>query len=176
MVKTASRIIGSGLVTAALTLGLMTATASAAVAAAPGAHSALATKTCWDKGCIGHDPQVYGCSAATTTTVQNAYAILWNRYSGNCDTNWGRAQLKTLALNDHFSMNVAIQTADGKEFMCVPGPSDTGQMNEYCNGSYGGPNISWTDMVDGQQLTTAYVYIYNALGHELTQFQLSVKQ
>ena len=97
-------------------------------------------------------------------------------YRGNCDTNWGRAQLKTLALNDHFSMDVAIQTADKKEFMCVPGPSDTGQMNEYCNGNYGGPNIAWTDMVDGQQLTTAYVYIYNALGHELTHFQLQVNQ
>ena len=175
MVKTASRIIGSGLVTAALTLGLTTATASAAVAA-PQAHSAVVSKTCWDTSCIGHDPQVYGCSASSTTTVQNAYAILWNRYSGNCDTNWGRAQLKALALNDHFSMDVAIQTADKKEFMCVPGPSDTGQMNEYCNGSYGGPNISWTDMVDGSQLTTAFVYIYNALGRQLTQLQLQVSQ
>ena len=49
-------------------------------------------------------------------------------------------------------------------------------MNEYCNGNYGGPNIACTDMVDGQQLTTAYVYIYNALGRELTQFQLQVNQ
>jgi hypothetical protein len=71
-------------------------------------------------------------------------------------------------------MDVAIATNDGTEFMCYPGPSDTGQPKEYCTGNYGGPSIAFTDMVYGQKSATAIVYVYNVRGRQIAQITVPI--
>jgi len=133
---------------------------------------------CWALSCVGHDPVVYGCTVSTTTTntVQLngvVLATIWNRYSSNCRTNWGRGQLSQAALNLHYKMDVSITTnndSEGEyEGMCYPGPSDKGTKLESCAGypPYGGPLPAYTDMVDGVRETTADVAVYDSTGQHL---------
>jgi hypothetical protein len=56
----------------------------------------------------------------------------------------------------------AISRAAGEfEFMCYPGPSNTGRLLETCTGHYPGVLPAYTDMVDGTNLTWANAYVYH---------------
>jgi hypothetical protein len=104
-------------------------------------------------------------------------ATLWNRYSSNCNANWARVQLTSAGLSAGDSFIVSIQTTDSKgagEFMCFPGPSNTGQMIEDCSEiQYGGSLPAYTDMVDGTNLTTATLYVYDSSGAVIARYGAS---
>jgi hypothetical protein len=132
---------------------------------------------CYSYSCVGHDPQVYGCS--WDTWVRNyahdssgtTVATITNWYSYNCHTNWGAASLTAAALNAGHTMYVEVTTVDThgvREFMCYPGPSDTGQTWEGCTNypysGYGGPYLAWTDMVEGTNVTQAAVIVQTSGG------------
>ena len=78
-------------------------------------------------------------------------------------------------MQNHDTMEVAIGTDDNpeSEFMCVPGPSDTGQSDEYCTGHDGASSVAYTDMVYGHLPATAIVYVYGPTGHQIDQILLS---
>jgi hypothetical protein len=175
MRKTASRLTAAAVMAAALTLGLTASavTAAGATSAVPPARSALAT-ICYGVDCHGFDPAATRgpdgnlCTASTVTggPTGNGLVTVWNRYSNNCNANWGRAQLTPQAVADHYSMQVEITTRDssGKnEVMCYPTlVSNTGNSAEPCdNGTYGGGSVAYTDMVDGTNLATACARVYN---------------
>jgi hypothetical protein len=141
-----------------------TATATTAVAAG-----------CYATNCAGHDPTTHGCSATSTTTTSGALATVWNRYSAGCDANWARGQLTSAALNAGDTMQVMIFTVDrdhNTERMCWPSPdNDQGYSDEFCNGYYGGSSIAYTDMVDGTNVTQAYVMVFNSSGDVLADYE-----
>jgi hypothetical protein len=135
--------------------------------------------SCTGYACVGHDPLKYGCSISVTATTDAYYngvqvAWLWNRYSKACNANWSEAQLTTAGLNAGDSLTTDIWTMDTNgnyEFMCFPGPSNTGTNPENCSScSYGAcsttgnGNFIYTDMVDGTKSTTAGVVVLNS-GH-----------
>lgn len=156
-------------------LGMAAAVIVATAAAAIGVTaSPAAAATCWGYSCHGHDPVVYGCSA--TSTVSNtaydtdgvAVAVVDNRYSAGCNANWARAHLTDAGLARGYRIQAEITTTDSHgtyEDMCYPGPSNTGALTEYCTGTYGG-STGWiyTDMVDGTNVTHAYVWVYTSSG------------
>ena len=77
----------------------------------------------------------------------------------------GPGQLTSAGVNDHYWIVVDIYTTDShgtNEYMCYPGPNNTGNLNEYCSGSTYGGNTQWiySDMVDGTNVTTARVFVY----------------
>jgi len=159
----AFRLLAPGVMTAALTLTLgLTATAAGAAVTTPARPAS--TQTCHGFTCHGRDPLTYHCSIWTTTSASDKLVTLWNRYSLNCNTNWARAKLSPLALVLGDSMEVKITTVDSKgkfEFMCYPGPSNTGRLLETCTGHYRGVLPAYTDMVDGTNLTWANAYVYH---------------
>jgi hypothetical protein len=59
---------------------------------------------------------------------------------------------------------VDVYTTDslGKyEYMCYPGPGNTGSLTEYCSGAtYDGSLWIYSDMVDGTNTATARVFVY----------------
>ena len=123
--------------------------------------------TCSGYSCAGHDPVNAGCSASSTKTTTGTYATVWNRYSSGCNANWARAQLTSAAFNAGDSMLIVVTTTDSRsqsESMCYPGPSDTGQLNEYCYSGqyYSGSSAAYTDMVDGTHVAQAFAYVYDA--------------
>jgi hypothetical protein len=128
--------------------------------------------TCSGYGCHGRDPYGAGCPISSTKMATSSLVTVWNRYSIGCNANWAEAQLTAAAVNAHDTMWVYISTTDNRgnyEFMCYPGPSNTGALVEGCtNPRYGGSLLAWTDMVDGTNLTTACADIYNASGTYLT--------
>lgn len=136
----------------------------AAVLVSAGSASAA---TCSGFTCHGHNPVTYGCPVSSTVTVPVDYngvqiATLWNRYSYDCNANWGRAQLTAAGLKDRFSFEVSITTTDShgdQELMCYPGPNNTGQLVEACprGQTYSGSLAAYTDMVDGTNTTRAQV-------------------
>ena len=161
MRHTAIRLLTSGLLASALVLGLAVTSANAAVTAQ--AQLGVAA-TCYGFTCHGHDPVKYGCSISSTTSTSDNLVTLWNRYSASCNANWARAQLSPVALLLGDSMEVQVSTTDSHgsfEYMCYPGPSDTGQLQEYCTGHYGGSSAAYTDMVDGTNLATATAYVFS---------------
>jgi hypothetical protein len=173
MRQTAFRLLASGAMAATLTLGL---TATAAGAAVTTRAQPAITHTCHGYACHGHDPVKYHCSVWTTTSTSDHLVTLWNRYSLNCNTNWARAKLSTVALLLGDSMQVLISTTDSKgkfEAMCYPGPSDTGHQEEDCTRTYRGSLPAYTDMVDGTDLTWATVLVYH--GNSVVD-DISVKQ
>jgi hypothetical protein len=173
MRQTVFRLLASGTMAATLALGLTAAAAGAAVTT--GAQPAI-TRTCHGYSCHGHDPVRYRCSVSSTTSTSDHLVTLWNRYSFNCNANWGRARLKPVALLLGDRMQVFISTTDSKgkfESMCYPGPSDTGHIEEDCTGAYRGSLPAYTDMVDGTNVAWATVLVYN--GNSVVD-NLTVKQ
>jgi hypothetical protein len=173
--KTFWRIIVTATLAVGLPLGLMTTTAASASAARP--HVAINGGCLGNNGyyCHGLDPYGQGCpisSTKTSTPSQSAYVTVWNEYSFNCDANWAQGQLTPTARAVGDSFQLAASTTDrygNKEFMCVPGPSNTGALTEYCYGyNIGGSGVAWTDMVDGHNVADAIGYVYNA-AHRLIQ-------
>jgi hypothetical protein len=125
---------------------------------------------------------VYGCTASSTVTVpvkvgSTQVATLWNRYASNCNANWGRAQLTSAGLSAHDTFIVDVFTNDSRgtfEYMCYPGPDNTGEIEELCSGAtYGGSAQAFTDMVDGTNTTTADVYVYNSSGTQIASASAS---
>jgi hypothetical protein len=128
---------------------------------------------CYAGTCQGHDPSAYGCSTDSITGPVYVYsgstrlATLYNRYSIGCKANWATAQLTSAAISAGDRIYVSIKTTVGTlEFMCYPGPSNTGNRLEDCSGfpdnGYNGPYQAYTDMVDGTYWTVAVVCVYNA--------------
>ena len=170
--RTSVRLARSGAVVVAVVLGL---------AAVP-AHAV----SCFGFSCAGHDPVVYNCSVTSTTTAtafsgSTAMATLWNRFSSNCKSNWGRAQLTPAALNLGYKAYVTISTQHDShnffESMCFPGPDNTGALTEgcigYATGGFGGSSVFWSDMVDGTNLATAVVEVFDASGHSIATAAVS---
>jgi len=175
MRKTASRLIAAGLTAAALTLGLTVGavTTASAAATAPQAPAALGGPSCHDASCHGHDPSLYvgpdgqGCTASTVTAEKaNGFVAVWNRYSNDCDANWGRAQLTPQSVRNGYSMQVVTTTTDSDlqhEHMCYPSTqNNVGSFDEQCDkGTYGGGAVVYTDMVDGTNVATACATVYS---------------
>jgi hypothetical protein len=172
MHKALKRIVFTGLLAATLPLGLLATTASAATVTQ--AH-VTPSASCYGYWCHGHDPIVYNCSVSSTRSTSDGLMTLWNRYSANCNANWGRAQLSASARNAGYTLQVGIFTVDSHgqgEWMCYPGPSDTGSLAEYCNGSYGGSLVLYSDMVDGTNLASAEAFVFNSSGQEIDYLQV----
>lgn len=138
-----------------------------------------ATVGCQGWLCAGLDPAVtVGCSVTSTTTTNAVYkgtsvVTLWNRYSSNCIANWARAQLTSAGRSGGDSIQLEIETTDSQgtdEFMCYPGnTSNQWTLNEGCNGyTYSGSLAAYTDMVDGTNITTVTVIVYDANGNQIT--------
>ena len=178
MKRARSRSLTRRLAIYASTVALM---AGLAVVGAAGSASAA---TCFGYSCHGHDPEIYGCSATTTETVPVTangvrIATLWNRYSSGCKANWARAQLTTAGINAHDTFWIDAYTTDSqghKEFMCYPGPDNSGLLIETpdCNvPPYGGSEILYTDMVDGTNLATADIWVFDSSGYPLVHASAS---
>jgi hypothetical protein len=97
-----------------------------------------------------------------------ALAVLHNKYAKGCNSNWAWAVLTSEGYADGDSFVVLITTTDSRgnlESMCYPGPDSTGALNEYCyESTYRGTAGAYTDMVDGTNVTQAYVYVYASDG------------
>lgn len=168
MRKIASRLIVAGLTATALTFGLtasVVTTASAAVASRPAAAT-LAGPTCHgtSPSCIGHDPATYGCVISATKESANSFGTVWEQFSNNCDAKWAWGQLTPRSIQNGYKFETAIGTSDNTQYMCAPGPRDTGSFFEYCTGYDTGSAVATTDMVDGHKPATAFVYVFNANG------------
>lgn len=156
MKRTAHSIAVTLLIAALVPLGLTVSATSASAA------------SCSGYSCHGLDPSGRCTDTASAWTDVNSnlenVAILYNKYSKPCNSNWAWAQLSPWAAND-FSMVVVITTLDSHgnlESMCYPGPGNTGHLNEYCyNYNYEGTLPAYTDMVDGTHVTQAYCYVYD---------------
>jgi hypothetical protein len=153
---------------AALVLTLGAAVVMAAPASAAG---------CSGVTCIGHDPDVEGCASSSITSAaaysgSTKLANLWNKFSAACDANWSSAQLTSAAINSGDRLFVEITTIDrngNEDFMCYPGPDNTGNTLESC---WGYPNYGYccagypyTDMVDGYRVTQSEVDVMDADGN-----------
>jgi hypothetical protein len=136
---------------------------------AAGTQSASASTGCSGFSCHGHDPFVYNCGYYTPDSA-GAYsgntelAVLKNWY-GHCNANWSEGYLTSAGLAAHDSIIITIDTTDSRgdyEFMCYPGPDNTGALVENCSGAtYGGSSTAWTDMVDGTNITQSFIYVYH---------------
>jgi hypothetical protein len=144
-----------------------------AMAAVP----AQASMSCYGFSCHGLDPLAAGCAATKSTTVlaqvndplnPETVAVVNNNYSSDCSSNWASATLTQQGYNDGDTMAVIIEATDSQgnlESMCYPGPSGTGALNEYCyQSAYRGTATAFTDMVDGTNVTQAFVYVYDFNG------------
>ena len=148
--------------------GLLTALSVGIMVAGPGARPALAA-TCKGYTCHGRDPVIYSCAISSSQSGSDDLVTLWLRQSVGCNSYWARAQLSAKAIADHYTMEVAVDSTDVKgqeEYMCYPGPGNTGDLREYCTGNYGGPLPAYTDMVDGSYtVALAIVYVFTPSGH-----------
>lgn len=124
---------------------------------------------CYGYSCHGFDPIARSCPVSSTTVTYGAYATVWNRYSNVCKANWAKAQLTPTAIGRGYQWLVYVWTVDSRglsEQACEPTPDgNLGYLNERCAGpinpAWSGYGSSWyTDMVDGTNVTTATVAIY----------------
>ncbi len=154
-----------------------TIAAFAALVLGASASPALAS-SCSGWSCHGHDPSIYGCSATSTgqADVKDSdgavVATLQNRYSSGCNANWARAWLTQTGLSRGYMFQTWITTTDSQghsESMCFPSSlNNSGQLTESCSGYYGkDTQVTWTDMVDGTNLTTANITVVNDAGRVL---------
>ncbi|MFD8479467.1 hypothetical protein [Kitasatospora sp. NPDC059673] len=163
--RTAKRILGVLVATTLATAGLLVTAPTASAAG------------CWASSCAGRDHGAVGCWA---TDVKTAYVIrdgvqlatVWNDYSSSCKANWSAAQLTQAARNAGYRLYVDIQTTDSngaREFMCYPGPDNTGSLVEACTdwpySGYSGSGAPWTDMIDGTNVTAARAYVFDSSGN-----------
>ena len=162
-------------------IALLATVAGSIVASSAPAYAA----SCSGAGCMGMDPYNAGCSATSTrsTTYQSgsAVATLVNEYSYSCNANWSVAYENSAAetagwqlytyISTYWTKTVNHVTLSYSEFTCTPnngkGVNSYWSGNEYiqdetCTGPYGGKYgwPIWTDMVNGQYLTTATMAIY----------------
>ena len=158
------RFLASGLVTVSLTIAGTVASVSPAQAAG-----------CFGFSCHGHDPNVEGCSVASTTQSSSSLAIVQNRFSSNCKSNWARGALTQTGLNNGDGIQVIIETQDSQghfEFMCFPGPNNTGALIENCSGAlYRSTTFAFTDMVDGTNITEAFVDVFDRNGNFIQELE-----
>lgn len=139
------------------------------------------TTTCYGYTCHGHDPGRYGC-VVTSTKVATVYqgttpiATLENRYSYGCNANWAQAQLTSTAINWGYRITVCVDTTDSRgsfEQMCAPTAyPDSGALQEPpepCGSS--GP-LS-TDMVDGTDITTTTLTVFDSTCSLVAQARIS---
>ena len=159
------RIVASALVTSLL--GVAGIAMSAVTADAAG---------CYGFSCAGHDPIVEGCSVSSTKGQSDSLAIVQNRFAWNCNSNWARGALTQQGLSNGDSIIIFITTTDSKghsEFQCYPGPNNTGQLIEACSGAtYRSTTFAFTDMVDGTNVTHAFVYVYDSAGNLIDQLEV----
>jgi hypothetical protein len=140
------------------------------LASAPKASAA----PCYGLSCAGYDPSTTGCNQYYSTSKQagGTWATVVNWYSTGCNANWAQAWLSSAAIARGYTMRVEITTMDSNkpsqhELMCYPSNlSNSGQKTEYCppGDFYSGTGPAYTDMVDGTNVTTATVYVFDALG------------
>lgn len=158
-------------------IGMAAVLGVVAPASAATAAPAIPLVSCSGYTCHGHDPFVYNCSKESSTSVPVYYngtqlATLVNWY-GHCNGNWSQGQLTSAGHSAGDSFIIDISTTDSRgnfEYMCYPGPNNTGALDEYCSGStYGGSAVAWTDMVDGTHITYSDIYVYNRSGTFLAQ-------
>jgi hypothetical protein len=103
-------------------------------------------------------------------------AILYNKYSKLCNSNWAWAWLTPEGYNVGLSMVVIVTTLDchgNLESMCYPGPGNTGHLNEYCY-NYRGTLPAYTAMVDGTNVTQAYAYVYDHGGARVASAEVDL--
>lgn len=124
---------------------------------------------CYGYSCHGLDPGVAQCAVSSKTYSYMSEAVVHNYYSKACNANWASAGFTQQGYNDGDSMAVVITTTDSQghlESMCYPGPSNTGNLNEFCyNYNYRGTSPAYTDMVDGTNVTQAIAYIFDYQGN-----------
>jgi hypothetical protein len=97
----------------ALAVGLLLTIAVTAAVVGTTAEPASASAACWDRGCIGLDPQATGCSASGYTVATavfqgdpyHAAHYVDLRYSDACGANWARGR----AISGPVSMFVIVQ-------------------------------------------------------------------
>jgi Protein of unknown function (DUF2690) len=155
---------------AAVAAAITLAAGFAVLGSAGSASAATPAANCSGYSCHGHDPVVYGCTASSTTTANasvsgTVVATVQNRYASNCNANWVRGQLTSAGVSRHYWIVVDITTTDSHgtgEYMCYPGPNNTGNLNEFCSGSTYGGNTTFifSDMVDGTNTATARIFVY----------------
>ncbi len=129
--------------------------------------------SCTGYACHGLDPaarctdtsdKFLGAVVTSDPYAPETVAELHNKYSKGCNSNWAWAVLSPEGYADGDRMVVLITTTDSRghlESMCYPGPNSTGALNEYCyESTYQGTLGAYTDMVDGTNVTQAYVYVY----------------
>ena len=140
-----------------------------------GMSAAPAEAACWGYSCHGLNPSSQGCSATSTTTASSTLVVLQNRDSSGCNANWARAELTQQGSLNGDQFIVYIVTTDSRgntEEMCYPGPSNTGQLINGCDGfGSNSMNYQWTDMVDGTNLTYAHVQVFDSHGNFIQQLQ-----
>jgi hypothetical protein len=174
----AAIIIVAGLGTAGIAGvgGASAATAGPAHAAAT--PTALAADApCQGSSCAGRDPALTGCNQYPVirqpTPVMDQLGLVTLRIwsSATCNAKWAQAILSPTALADGYYLSVNIDTTDAAgtdEFMCFPGPSNTGLTHEGCGVPYyKGSDYAYTDMVDGTNTATAEVDVsyYTGTGY-----------
>jgi hypothetical protein len=130
-----------------------------------------AAATCSGSGCQGLDAKLQGCPVTSSKANGGGYGQIWNYYSQACKANWAEGDLlRPPGEYAGYSFYVVITTTDSNgnsESMCSPGPSNTGSPHEYCFDtpySPGNGSPAWTDMVDGTNITQAYIYVYGPDG------------
>jgi hypothetical protein len=136
--------------------------------------------SCYGFSCHGYDPASTGCNKyySTYKETDGALASVVNWYSTGCNANWAQGWLSASAYAAGDSMIVYATTTDShnpplSEYMCYPGPGNTGKLDEFCNGVYRGTSASpaYTDMVDGTNMTQAIVIVYDHAGNYITQYE-----
>jgi hypothetical protein len=159
-------LVGSTL-TALLSLGAVVPAASAANAAG-----------CYAISCAGWDPVARGCSVTSTTAYNGPLGTVWNRYSAGCKSNWSRGQLSAASVSAGYQMIVSITTVDSsgaREWACWPavaGQNNAGVRSESCSNTwYGGSSVGYSDMVDGTNITSAFIEITDAYGDPLAGYE-----
>lgn len=155
------KVLSASLITLTLLLGTVGIELGSAVPAQ--------AASCYAYTCHGHDPVAAGCPVSSTVVTYGALATVWNRYSYVCKANWVRAQLTPAAIAAGYQWLIEITTQDSRgysERMCEPAYDDNaGHLDELCaapaSPGYASYSSVWySDMVDGTNLTTAQVIVY----------------
>jgi hypothetical protein len=150
-------------------------------------QSPASAAVCSGRSCAGDDPVMTGCADNPNSLVSGTRAVtyggiqvatVWNYYTSTCTANWARGQLTQQAYDRGYQMQVQIGTTDSSgnpEATCFPGPSDTGRLIEDCYSFlYHGTAAAYTDMVDGTNVTTATVSVYDANGTWLARAHVNL--